>query len=75
MPTLDGKTELKIPAGTQHGAIFKLRGKGVPILHSSRRGDQIVTVRVVVPDKLNDKQRKLLPGAGRNVGDGIAGQG
>ncbi len=68
VPTLDGKTELKIPAGTQHGATFKLRGKGVPILHSNRRGDQIVTVRVVVPDKLNDKQRKLLQELGETLG-------
>ncbi len=68
VPTLDGKTNLTIPAGTQHGAVFKLRGKGVPILRSNRRGDQLVTVRVVVPDRLDDKQRKLLAELGETLG-------
>ena len=75
VPTLDGKTKLTIPAGTQHGAVFQLRGKGVPILRSNRRGDQLVSVRVVVPDKLNEKQRKLLEGIGRVAGPGVVGQG
>jgi molecular chaperone DnaJ len=68
VPTLDGVAGLTIPAGTQHGAVFKLRGKGVPSLRGSRRGDQLVTVRVVVPDKLNEKQRKLLRDLGESLG-------
>jgi len=68
VPTLDGKTKLTIPPGTQHGAIFKLRGKGVPILRSNRRGDEVISVRVVVPDRLNDKQRKLLADLGETLG-------
>jgi len=68
VPTLDGKTQLSIPAGTQHSTVFKLRGKGVPILRSNRRGDQLVTVRVVVPDKLDAKQRKLLEELGESLG-------
>jgi molecular chaperone DnaJ len=68
VPTLDGKTKLSIPAGTQHGAVFRLRGKGVPILRTNRRGDQLITARVVVPDKLNDKQRKLLKELGETLG-------
>jgi molecular chaperone DnaJ len=68
VPTLDGKTKLTIPAGTQHGAIFRMRGKGVPILRSNRRGDQLVSIRLVVPDKLNDKQRKLLEELGDTMG-------
>ncbi len=68
VPTLDGTTKLTIPAGTQHGEVFRLRGKGVPILRSSRRGDQLVGVRVVVPEKLNDKQRKLLNELGESLG-------
>jgi molecular chaperone DnaJ len=68
VPTLDGAAPLTIPAGTQHGAVFRLRGKGVPLLRSNRRGDQIVTVRVVVPDRLNDKQRKLLQELGDSLG-------
>jgi molecular chaperone DnaJ len=56
--TVDGKGDLKIPAGTQSGSSFRLRGKGVP---SNRgRGDQIVMVRVKTPDRLSREQRKLL---------------
>lgn len=68
VPTLEGPTKLSIPAGTQNGAVFKLRGKGVPILRSSRRGDQLVVAHVVVPEKLNDKQRKLLKELGESLG-------
>lgn len=68
VPTLDGPAKMTIPPGTQHGAVFKLRGKGVPILRSSRRGDQLVVARVVVPEKLNDKQRKLLKDLGESLG-------
>lgn len=56
--TLDGTVELKIPAGTQGGAQFRLRGKGVP--SRSGRGDQVVTVEVVTPTKLSREQRELL---------------
>jgi len=68
VPTMDGPAVLTIPAGTQHGAVFRLRGKGAPLLRSSKRGDQVVTVRVVVPDRLNDKQRKLLQELGESLG-------
>jgi len=68
VPTLDGNTRLTIPAGTQHGATFRLRGKGVPMLRSNRRGDQLVTVRVVVPERINEKQRKLLQELGESLG-------
>ncbi len=68
VPTMDGPSKLTIPAGTQHGAVFRLRGKGVPILRSSRRGDQLVSVRVVVPEKLNEKQRKALKELGESLG-------
>ena len=68
VPTLEGMAKLTIPAGTQHSAVFKLRGKGVPILRSNRRGDELITVRVVVPDKLDPKQRKLLEELGETLG-------
>jgi molecular chaperone DnaJ len=68
VPTLEGNVKLTIPAGTQHGAVFRLRGKGVPGLRGGRRGDQLVSVRVVVPDKLNAKQRKLLADLGETLG-------
>jgi molecular chaperone DnaJ len=58
--TVDGKIELKIPAGTQSGKIFRLRDKGVPHLGSSSdRGDQLVTVTVITPTKLSKKDKKL----------------
>ncbi|HSI14910.1 MAG TPA: molecular chaperone DnaJ [Chthoniobacter sp.] len=60
VPTLDGQAQLKIPAGTQSGTAFKLRGKGVPSLNSHTRGDLIVRVAVEVPTRLNAEQRKKL---------------
>ena len=46
--------------------VFRLRGKGVPVLRSNRRGDELVTARVVVPERLDAKQRKLLRRTGRD---------
>lgn len=60
VPTLEGKASLKIPAGTQSGTVFRLRGHGIPTLNSSSRGDLMVTVMVEVPSKLNAAQRKKL---------------
>lgn len=59
VPTLDGKAEMKIPAGTQTGRVFRLKERGVPRLRGSGRGDQLVKIRVVTPRSLNDQQRKL----------------
>lgn len=58
--TIDGEVELKIPSGTQSGKIFKLRGKGIPILNGSGRGDHLVELIVKTPTKLSRKQKKLL---------------
>jgi molecular chaperone DnaJ len=60
VPTLDGKAKLKIPAGTQTGTLFRLRGKGVPHLQGWGRGDQLVRVIVRTPAKLTRRQKKLL---------------
>ncbi|GAC1356636.1 MAG: molecular chaperone DnaJ [Ktedonobacteraceae bacterium] len=61
VPTVDAKkTPLKIPAGTQSGRSFRLKGMGVPVVHSSARGDQHVTVKVVTPTNLTPEQRILL---------------
>ena len=57
--TVDGPTKLNIPAGTQPGKVITLRGKGVPHLRSSGRGDQLVVVNVEVPARLSPDQRKL----------------
>jgi molecular chaperone DnaJ len=58
--TLDGLVNLKIPAGTESGQIFKLTGKGVEKLHGRGRGDQLVEIEVKTPKKLNRKAKKLL---------------
>ena len=60
VPTLEGQAQLKIPAGTQSGTAFKLRGKGMPSLNAHSRGDLIVRVAVEVPTRLNAEQRKKL---------------
>ncbi|MBN2047231.1 MAG: molecular chaperone DnaJ [Anaerolineaceae bacterium] len=59
VPTIDGEEELAIPAGTQPGKIFTLRGLGVPHLRGSGRGDQKVVINVEIPKKLSKQQRKL----------------
>jgi molecular chaperone DnaJ len=59
-PTLDGPTKLKIPAGTQSGKTFRLRGKGIPSLSGSGRGDQHIRVHVETPTHLTKEQRELL---------------
>jgi molecular chaperone DnaJ len=59
VPTLDGETDLRIPPGTQHGRKFRFRGKGVPHLRSTQRGDMYVVARVDVPTKLTHRQREL----------------
>ena len=69
VPTLEGKASLKIPAGTQGGTLFKLRGKGVPTLNSTSRGDLLVRVLVEVPSKLNSEQRKKLEEFSELCGD------
>ncbi|MCO6462339.1 MAG: molecular chaperone DnaJ [Saprospiraceae bacterium] len=60
VPTIDGKARIKIPAGTQSGKIFRLRGKGLPALQSYGKGDQLIQVNVWTPQKLNDEEKKLL---------------
>jgi molecular chaperone DnaJ len=59
VPTMYGKTTLKIPAGTQNGEVFQLKGKGVPHLNGRGKGDQMVTVKIHTPRKLNEKQRQI----------------
>ncbi|WP_434386435.1 molecular chaperone DnaJ [Melittangium boletus] len=60
VPTLDGKVKMTIPEGAQSGKVFRLKGKGVPHLHSGQRGDQHVRVIVETPTNLTGKQRELL---------------
>ena len=61
VPTLDGiEEDLNLPRGTQPGTEFRIKGKGVPHLHSSRRGDLRITVDVRVPGSLDSRQEELL---------------
>lgn len=60
VPTLDGKVSYTIPAGTQPGEAFRLKGKGIQQLNRYGRGDQYVKITVEVPKNLNDKQKQLL---------------
>jgi len=57
---LDGEVEVRIPAGTQHGAVFRVANRGLPNLRSGRRGDLVVIVQLHVPKKLSDDQRRML---------------
>ncbi|MBI4458025.1 molecular chaperone DnaJ [Candidatus Uhrbacteria bacterium] len=58
--TLDGPVELKLPAGTQPGQVFRLKARGVPFLKRSGRGDHFVEIKVKIPAKLNREQRRIL---------------
>jgi molecular chaperone DnaJ len=60
VPTLEGKKPLDIPAGTQYGDVIRMRKMGLPDIRNGRLGDQLVEVRVEVPQKLNAKQKELL---------------
>ncbi len=60
VPTLKGMAELKIPAGTQHGKVFRLKGKGFPSLRGHGTGDEEVHIQVETPSNLNSKQIEIL---------------
>ncbi len=75
VPTVHGKVKLKVPAGTQSGTVLRLRGKGAPRLRGSGMGDQHVTVRVVTPKHLTDKQREAMQIFGKEAGTHVEGEG
>jgi molecular chaperone DnaJ len=60
VPTLRGKAEMQIPAGTQAGKVFRMKAQGLPHLEGRGRGDQLVRVFIDVPAKLSDRQKELL---------------
>ncbi len=69
IPTLAGKVEMKIPAGTQSGKIFRLKDKGVPDVHDKIPGDELVKVNVEIPRNLNAQQRGLIEEFSRISGE------
>jgi len=60
VPTIDGKVKLKIPAGTQSGRTFRMKGKGAPRLKGKGHGDMLVTVRIAVPKKMDENEREVI---------------
>ena len=60
IPTIDGKVKYSIPEGTQTGSVFRLKGKGIPVLNGRGRGDQYVTVTIETPTNLNKEQKEAL---------------
>lgn len=72
--TLDGPVVFTIPSGTQSGQQFRLRGKGVPDLRGADRGDQLVTVEVVIPKRLNKEQEELFEQLSSSLGKEVTPQ-
>lgn len=71
VPTVDGPAELTIPNGIQPGKVLRMRGKGVPHLRSSGRGDQLVMVNVAIPNKISAEQRKLFEELAATMGTDV----
>ena len=71
IPTIDGKVKYNLPAGTQTGTTFRLRGKGIPELRGRGRGDQYVTVRVQIPTSLNGEQKEALRAFAEAMGEDV----
>lgn len=69
IPTIDGRVKYNVPAGTQTDTVIRLKGKGMPIIRSSNRGDQYVKFYIDVPRHLNEKQKDLLRKFGEISGD------
>lgn len=69
--TVDGRVSLRIPEGTQSHKIFRMRGKGVPHLHGSGRGDQLVRIIAWTPDKLGKDAKKILETLRDAAGNGV----
>ncbi len=68
IPTIDGEMDFEVPGGTQSGEDFVIRGKGVPHLRGSGRGDMVVRVTVVTPEALDERQRALLEELAQTMG-------
>jgi len=75
IPTIDGSVKWTLPAGTQPGTTFRLRGKGIPELRGRGRGDQFVTVRVQVPRSMTGEQKEALRAFGAAMGENVGEEG
>lgn len=74
VPTVDGPSKLTVPAGTQPGRTFLIKGKGVPHLRGGGRGDQLVMLNVEIPSHLSVEQRKLLESLAQTLGSEVRPQ-
>jgi molecular chaperone DnaJ len=74
VPTLEGKVTLRVPEGTQSGTVMRLRGKGLPALRTSARGEQLVRIFVEVPTKLTERQHELLEQFAAETGHEVSPQ-
>lgn len=74
VPTMEGKAKIHIPEGTQHGTLFKVKGKGVPRLQGYGRGDLFIKVKIFVPRRLTARQRKILQEFAQAGGAEVPGQ-
>ncbi len=72
VPTLEGTAKLKIPAGTQPGKVFSLKGKGIASLQTGRRGEELIVIKVVIPKSLSSRQTELLTEFAEISGDDVA---
>jgi molecular chaperone DnaJ len=74
VPTLDGKGKLRVPTGTQPGAVLRIKNKGIPHRGGIGRGDQRVEVAIEVPTQLTDRQRQLLEQLAKELGEDVQPQ-
>ena len=74
IPTVDGEEKLRIPNGTQPGKVLRIRGKGVPHLRGSGRGDQLVIINIAIPKTLTAEQRTLFESLAASLGSEVKPQ-
>jgi molecular chaperone DnaJ len=74
VPTLDGKSKINVPTGTQPGKVLTLKNKGVPHLRGSGRGDELVLIEVEIPTKLTNEQKKLFEELAHTLGSEVKPQ-
>ena len=74
VPTMEGEEALEIPIGTQPGKVFRLRGKGIPHLRRTGRGDMLVVIQVSIPTNLTGEQKRLLTDLSKTLGREVIAQ-
>jgi len=60
IPTIDGDVKIRVPPGTEAGAVIRLRGKGIFHVRGTGRGDQYIRIKITIPKNLNKRQKELL---------------